>query len=546
MQNFDFKKYGALKEARPLQEKVLPEIIKAFDTKKFFILEAPTGIGKSYITLTLANYYANQKIQIDDRIFSGSSILVNQKILQQQYINENWININNKNKMIDNINSSVNYFCDSLPNLGITCAQVHRIKKIDSQVCNNCKYYRDKRNYVENKIGLTNMQYYLNLSAYTKDLPFRKLLIIDEAHCIEEQILNFISIEINEHTILSKFKLLIPQIYKDQDLINWLHDVLLPKMTEEKERYEALAEPLLNLKTKSKVQENELKKILEEVEFLDKYGCKINTMLNYWTSQTWVLTKEISDGGHNKYVFRPILINEFTKDLLFDKADKVLLLSATILKQKEFCQNIGIDLNDSQFLTLPSPFPKENRPIYPISAGSMSMKNIENTMPNLISAVEKLMEHHKGQKGIIHVHTYSIGDKIFKNVAKKYQKRLLFHTSLNRESVLEHHINSKNDTVLLTPSMSEGVDLKEELSRFQIICKIPFPYLGDKRIQMKNQLQPWWYSFITVKTIVQSLGRSIRSKDDHAVSYILDSDWEFFYKRNSNLFPPWIKEAIIQ
>jgi Rad3-related DNA helicase len=543
--NFDFKKYGALKEARPLQEQVIPEIIKAFEKKKFFILEAPTGIGKSYITLTLANYYANQKVTINEEDYKGSNILVNQKILQQQYVKENWTNIVNKNKMINNINSSVNYFCDSLPNLGITCAQVHRIRKVDKNVCGNCKYFKDKQDYVQNNIGLTNLQYYLNLAAYTKDLPNRNLLIIDEAHSIEEQILNFISIEINENTVFNKFKINLPSVNNDQELINWLDNILLPSINDLKDRNEALTKPLLDLQKRSKVQDAELKRLFEEIEFLDKYGCKIRTMLGYWTQQTWVLTRETSDSGHLKYVFRPILIDRFTEDLLFNKASKVLLLSATILRHKDFCLNLGINPDNSEFLSLPSPFPKENRPIYPIGAGSMSMKNLNNTMPNLISAIEKLLDHHKGVRGVIHCHTYSIGDKIFKQVSKKHQKRLLFHTSLNRESVLEHHLKHGKDTVLLTPSMSEGVDLKDDFSRFQILCKIPFPYLGDKRIQMKKELQPWWYSFITVKTVVQSLGRSIRSEKDYAVSYILDSDWEFFYRMNKNLFPGWIKEAII-
>jgi Rad3-related DNA helicase len=48
----------------------------------------------------------------------------------------------------------------------------------------------------------------------------------------------------------------------------------------------------------------------------------------------------------------------------------------------------------------------------------------------------------------------------------------------------------------------------------------------------------WWYPLQTAKTIVQSVGRSIRSVDDHAVTYILDSNWESFYRKNKHMFPP--------
>ena len=64
--------------------------------------------------------------------------------------------------------------------------------------------------------------------------------------------------------------------------------------------------------------------------------------------------------------------------------------------------------------------------------------------------------------------------------------------------------------------MEEGVDLKDDKSRFQIICKIPYPYLGDELVVQRMKKWNWWYSFETVKTIVQSIGRSIRSETDHA------------------------------
>ena len=39
------------------------------------------------------------------------------------------------------------------------------------------------------------------------------------------------------------------------------------------------------------------------------------------------------------------------------------------------------------------------------------------------------------------------------------------------------------------------------------------------------------------KKIVQSVGRSIRNENDHADTYILDSDWERFFNRNKRFFP---------
>jgi Rad3-related DNA helicase len=120
----------------------------------------------------------------------------------------------------------------------------------------------------------------------------------------------------------------------------------------------------------------------------------------------------------------------------------------------------------------------------------------------------------------------------------------MIHDSDNREEVLKKHMRSSKPTVLLSPSMTEGIDLKEDLSRFQVICKVPYPYLGDKLIKKKMHKWKWWYSFQTAKTIIQSAGRSVRSVDDKAVTYVFDSDWERFYSRNEHLFPLDFRECI--
>ena len=55
----------------------------------------------------------------------------------------------------------------------------------------------------------------------------------------------------------------------------------------------------------------------------------------------------------------------------------------------------------------------------------------------------------------------------------------------------------------------------------------------------------WWYAFQTTKTVIQSIGRSIRSDKDKAVTYILDEDWDRFYRYNNQLFPKDFKNCIL-
>ena len=136
---------------------------------------------------------------------------------------------------------------------------------------------------------------------------------------------------------------------------------------------------------------------------------------------------------------------------------------------------------------------------------------------------------------------YRVAKFIYENVASN---RLMIHDASNRDAVVDYHCESDEPTVLVSPSMMEGVDLRGDRSRFQIMCKLPFPFLGDQVVSKRMQNDPTWYDYQTVRSIIQALGRSIRSEDDYAVSYILDTDWQFFYRKTKHMFPDEISQSI--
>jgi Rad3-related DNA helicase len=112
-----------------------------------------------------------------------------------------------------------------------------------------------------------------------------------------------------------------------------------------------------------------------------------------------------------------------------------------------------------------------------------------------------------------------------------------------REAALEAHLQRPEPTVLMSPSMTEGIDLIGDLARWQIICKLPFPYLGDAQVKARSDLEPDWYTWRTCLTLVQAYGRAVRSEEDHAVTYLLDADAPRFLQRTSAQFPEWFREA---
>jgi Rad3-related DNA helicase len=79
-----------------------------------------------------------------------------------------------------------------------------------------------------------------------------------------------------------------------------------------------------------------------------------------------------------------------------------------------------------------------------------------------------------------------------------------------------------------------------------VIVKVPYPDLTDKRIAKMKERDPKWYAWNTVLKLVQAYGRSVRSKDDHAKTYILDSSISYLLKSAHGLVPNWFTEAIVQ
>lgn len=539
----DLDRIKAFENLREQQIEVIPKIIDGFKTKKFFILEAPPGSGKSGISISIANHFSNI-LPENETISQGTYITTHQKILQQQYLDEKWFQVLNHNNVIDNIMSSENFNCKKLKNLGVTCAEVSRVRKQDKGICQvyECDYIINRNKFINGKIGITNIQYFLNLSMYTTILGRKNLIISDEAHSIENNLLDFISIDLSEWIANTKLKIKFPKFSNNSEIIDWIKNVYLIEIESTISNINKEINKIID--KNGKENELKLKNLFYDLEFWDKHKCKLNRTIDDYDPNLWVIDTSFTKSGYKTISFKPILIERYANELIFQKSNKNLLMSATILNKKSFCKSLGIKEEDAEFISLPSIFDKKTRAVHYIPSGKMSREHLSETLPILIKTIDLLLKKHHNVKGILHTNSYAIADYIIKNIDKEHSKRFLSHTSQNRDEVLKFHIESKNPTVLVSPSMTEGVDLKDDLSRFQIVCKIPFPFLGDKRIVLKKKMQPWWYPYTTAKIIIQGLGRSTRNENDFSVSYILDSSWESFFRMNIKYFPQWFIEGL--
>jgi Rad3-related DNA helicase len=216
-------------------------------------------------------------------------------------------------------------------------------------------------------------------------------------------------------------------------------------------------------------------------------------------------------------------------------------MSGTILDKNLFCQLNGLDVTKAAYHSIESPFPAKNRPIIYMPIGKMSYKNKEETFQRYIPYIKKIMNKYAGQKGIIHTNSFELSNWIQKSIK---DKRFVFHDSTNKDEMLKMHCETDKPTVLVSPSMDTGVSLDDDLARFQIIAKVPYPSLGSQKNKMRQSNNPDWYAWKTVSGFIQMTGRSVRSSEDYADTIIIDGSFGDVLRHSSHFLPNWIQEAI--
>lgn len=155
---------------RDEQQRVHDFIFKIKNEKpdtKFFLLNLPTGVGKSHLAVMIANEYIN-KINKGAKI----DIITASKILQDQYADTY--------QSIENLKGKENYSCSKY---ACSCAQGMEFNKLNKSSCDFCPYDYSRNSYISGDVSLTNFYLYLIYAIYNPkimDNRGSKVLIVDE------------------------------------------------------------------------------------------------------------------------------------------------------------------------------------------------------------------------------------------------------------------------------------------------------------------------------------------------------------------------------
>lgn len=511
------------KKFRPHQKEVIEKILTKLDEGvETILLNAPVGSGKSLIGYCVAKH-------LEEEQGDKSYIYTKTTYLQDQYLEDfkdlkTAMGRQNFECLMGNFNETCDigqcktqnkYKC---PVGAIIDEDGVSLKAVAEPFLENCHYWQQKYDAIKNPISILNYPYAIADNMYLHHFDHRRLGIFDEGHSLESVLMNAFEVEITDYQLKNDLKV---DLIVKKDTTEWVDE--LYKFSK---AYNEASKKLDEEDVKRK------ERFLERSEALKQCAMFLEDNPTNWVFNTFEKKSKFFNRRIRHVVFKPIEIQEYT-DVLFGSVKQKLIMSGSILKSDIFVDELGLDVSNYTYIEIPPIVPIENRRIIRDYVGSMSQRNFRSNFPFLVSKIKEIADKHMFEKGIIHTFTYNINYELFK--AFKNDDRFIFHTQQNRVEKTKEFKETPDDEgcIFVSPYSYEGVDFPYDQARWQIICKNPYPYLGDAQVKARmemdrvNYTTDWgWINRQIALVLSQMYGRTNRAADDMSVTYILDSDIE--------------------
>ncbi|MDF2534048.1 MAG: hypothetical protein K0R18_205 [Bacillales bacterium] len=517
-------------EIRPKQQEVLEKLQKSWDNDnyKYYVCELPTGFGKSPVAQSIG-------MTVDDAF-----LLTVTKQLQDQYVKDFG------SRKVISLKGKANYPCNVKDGLNVECGPC----TVDKDLLKSCKrdkvcaYYNQRDKALAAQIAVTSIPFFLYSTTCGRYWKPRDTIIVDECHLLEQQLVQWATTLISPKELKEDYDVFVPGYFPVSGYDankQWLKEVWEIVVGRRLELQEEVKD-LLEGKDPNLLTEDELEEIVSShgVYYkIDKIYKKLEVFFESPNKSSWLCEPQ-EDG----LVVTPVEIRDIFQRYVRRMAkEKIVFMSATILDMAGFCKNLGIKKEEVGIIKVDPVFPPEKSPIIYKPSGSMSYKNLDATIPKIIENVKEILAKHPNDKGILHTSNYRIAQAICDGID---DPRLLIRgQGENNEILMKRHADSKKPTVLVSPSLTTGADLKDDLSRWQVIVKLPFLSLADPRVVKKTEMDQDWYVSEMFRTFTQAAGRSTRSEDDWSITYVLDPLlYQYIVKYRKWFSPQFLKRII--
>lgn len=507
----------------------------AEQSAKYLILQAPVGSGKSLIGMTLSRY-----LSMDGR--GSSYLLTPQKVLQKQY------ETSFSNDHVVSLYGKQNFSCQGK---GTTCD----IGSVVKPKCQGCPYTAAMQLAMQEPNLVLNYKLALLLFSYHPKFgegsPKRKLMVLDECHVLEQHLVDFDAIEISRRFVEGKLGMKWKIMRTMPEVVEWVTLEYYDKLQSYFGTLESQILPILAGTRKPSAADVKLVKHYNSVgDHLAEMEFITHTPLDTLAANRVLIKEPIA------YRFKSIYGRGNFK-IIDGRAERYLFMSGTV-DRDGFCRDVGIPPEDAAFFSVDSEIPVTNRPVHFIPVMRVNAEwdkpERKDDRENLITTIKTIIDLHENDSGVIHTGNFKLAEWVVSQLgshAKANGIKLVHHNPSEEESGDRNHAiedymtvaGSGKRAILISPSVTEGLDLAEDLGRFSITVKVPFGNLGDDWIKTRMELSGEWYRRQAVYHVLQASGRVVRSSTDKGSTYILDENWQRLMNSSLKLIPEWWRDA---
>lgn len=238
---------------------------------------------------------------------------------------------------------------------------------------------------------------------------------------------------------------------------------------------------------------------------------------------------EAADKG---LVIKPLTAKYHFKRL-FDKADKIVMMSATI--RPSIAEKLGIDPDEFDYHKVANPWPVPTRLVYDLGGPAMNYKSSEADKQEQARIIADILS--MSDSGIIHVTSKKQAHELCSRLGYALRDGGFWHdiklfippeNAGTDDQLQEWRDCRQPGAYCIAWAFHEGVDLGED--DINIIAKVPYPSIGSEYEKARLEYDKSWYLEKTAYALEQACGRNRRGKLEHYRNgakqvYIADGAW---------------------
>ena len=412
----------------------------------------------------------------------------------------------------------------------------------------NCPYRNAKRRALAAPIGVLNTSYAILEWNHVGGFSGRGFVVVDEADLLEGLLLRHEELRVTER---QRQALEVEELKKGtqaKTVAAWLQQVA--------EAAETAANKIISTEPE----------VLRQKQTWERLAVRSGQVAEQIREEWGVWVRDYDERA--ALILKPTRVDDVAGELLWQHGQRWLLMSGSFVSCQEQALSLGLEREGIPWerVSVPMTFPPENRRIYLMGVAHVTRSEGSKAERKVAEAVKWLVKTGPYRRVLVHAVSYKLTRVIVgellsgrpRGVRRGLQppqqgdgmEVLWYFEADERQRALDGFTRAGDENgkrVLVAPSLDRGVDLPGELCDAVIVAKLPYPSLGDKQVaaRLYENGGRVWYAVQVARSLLQMTGRGVRSEDDQCDTYILDKEFETWWRSSGrDLMPRWWKEAL--